>query len=131
MYRRSVLLLAAWCFVTRALGEQGVAVEAKKNLLMIISDQHRWDCLSEAGNPIIHTPNLDQLAKEGAHFTRAYTICPVCCPSRTSMLAGQTPEQTKVRGNADMSTGPRMMTFDRILLSGGWSGEYHGKYHSP
>lgn len=103
----------------------------KLNLLMVISDQHRWDCLSEAGHPIIKTPNLDQLAKDGVHFTRAYTVCPVCCPSRTSMLAGQTPEQTQVRGNSEMATGPRMMTYDRVLLANGWGGEYHGKYHSP
>ena len=48
----------------------------KINLMMIISDQHRWDCLGEAGNKIIKTPVLDQLAKDGAHFTQAYTVCP-------------------------------------------------------
>ncbi|EOD33207.1 hypothetical protein EMIHUDRAFT_202442 [Emiliania huxleyi CCMP1516] len=103
----------------------------KLNLLMIISDQHRWDCLGEAGNTIIHTPNLDQLARDGAHFTKAYTVCPICAPSRTSMLAGQSPEQTKVRGNGDLTTAPRRMTYDRVLLESGWSGEYKGKYHSP
>ena len=72
----------------------------KLNLLMIISDQHRWDALGEAGNQIIRTPVLDKLARDGAHFTNAYTICPVCCPSRTSMLAGRPPEQTGVRGTA-------------------------------
>ena len=72
----------------------------KLNLLMIISDQHRWDALGEAGNQIIRTPVLDKLARDGTHFTNAYTICPVCCPSRTSMLAGRPPEQTGVRGTA-------------------------------
>ena len=73
----------------------------KLNLLMIISDQHRWDALGEAGNQIIRTPVLDKLARDGTHFTNAYTICPVCCPSRTSMLAGRPPEQTGVRGNGN------------------------------
>ena len=103
----------------------------KLNLLMIISDQHRWDVAGHAGNDIIKTPNLDQLAKDGVHFSKAYTICPVCCPSRTSMLAGRTPEQTQVRGNREMATGPRQNTYDRVLLANGWGGEYHGKYHSP
>jgi hypothetical protein len=53
------------------------------NVLMIISDQHRSDALSEAGNTVIHTPNLDKLAQEGVRFTKAYTICPVCVPSRS------------------------------------------------
>ena len=130
---RGGLAAAAACWLAAAASVQGGdgAPPKNNNLLMIISDQHRWDCLSEAGNPTIRTPNLDQLAKDGAHFTAAYTVCPVCCPSRTSMLAGQTPEQTQVRGNAEMSTGPRVMTYDRALLANGWAGEYHGKYHSP
>eukprot|EP01043_Picozoa_sp_COSAG02_P085230 COSAG02_NODE_22915_length_736_cov_0.695447_1_plen_187_part_10 len=98
---------------------------------MIISDQHRWDCLGAAGNAVIRTPNLDQLAREGAHFTKAYSVCPVCCPSRTSMLSGLTPEQNQVKGNRGISAAPRQMTYDRVLLANGWSGEYHGKYHSP
>ena len=84
-----MLRLAAAACVLAAMPDRALASKAEKlNLLMILSDQHRWDCLGEAGNPIIHTPNLDQLARDGAHFTRAYTVCPVCCPSRTSMLSG-------------------------------------------
>lgn len=108
-----------------------VAVESKVNLLMIISDQHRWDALGQAGNQIIQTPNLDSLAREGVRFTNAYSICPVCCPSRTSMLAGRTPEQTQVRGNRGIATAPRAVTYDSVLLTNGWRGEYKGKYHSP
>jgi arylsulfatase A-like enzyme len=104
---------------------------AKFNVLTIISDQHRWDCLGEAGNTIIHTPVLDQLAQDGVHFTKAYTVCPVCSPARSSMLAGRTPEQTQVMGNTDIATAPRQMTYDRLLLANGWGGEYQGKYHSP
>ena len=126
---------AAACLALMAVGPHHAPAASPKagklNLLMILSDQHRWDCVGESGNPTIHTPNLDQLAKDGAHFTRAYTVCPVCCPSRTSMLSGLTPEQTKVTGNREMSTGPRQMTYDRVLLANGWAGEDHGKYHSP
>ena len=103
----------------------------KLNLLMIISDQHRWDCLGEAGNVIIETPVLDKLAQDGAHFTNAYTICPVCCPSRASMLTGRPPSQTQVKGNRDIATAPRAMTYDRVLLANGWRGMYKGKFHAP
>lgn len=103
----------------------------KLNLLQIIADQHRWDCLGNAGNTIIHTPNLDKLAKDGVYFTNAYTICPICAPARTSMLAGRTPEQIKMAGNSDITTAPRQMTYDRVLFSNGWVGEYKGKYHAP
>ena len=130
---------AGWSCITAASSSTASATAGistatgagKLNLLMIISDQHRWDCVGTAGNEIIHTPVLDKLAQDGVHFSNAYTVCPVCCPSRTSMLSGQTPEQTQVRGNADIKTAPRAMTYDRVLLANGWLGEYTGKYHSP
>ena len=46
-------------------------------------------------------------------------------------LGGLSPEQNQVKGNRGISAAPRQMTYDRVLLANGWSGEYHGKYHSP
>ena len=53
-----------------------------KNLLFIIVDQQRYDALSITGNPIVKTPNLDKLAKQGAYFKNAYTPVAVCGPSQ-------------------------------------------------
>jgi len=60
------------------------------NILLVTSDQQRWDTLGYL-NPAIHTPNLDRMAAEGILFERAYTVNPVCTPSRCSMLTGQYP----------------------------------------
>ena len=61
----------------------------KPNILLITSDQHRADCLGFAGHPCIRTPHLDQLAFEGIHFVNAYADCPICIPSRTSIITGR------------------------------------------
>ena len=103
------------------------------NLLFIITDQQRWDAMSCAGNPVLKTPNLDQLARDGARFNRFYSACPVCVPARTVILTGHSIESNHVLNNkdADLADAPPFPSFDQILLRSGYHGEYHGKYHSP
>ena len=60
-----------------------------KNILFIMFDQLRWDYLSCAGHPHLHTPNIDALATEGVRFTRAYCQSPVCGASRMSFYTGR------------------------------------------
>ena len=52
------------------------------NLLVILTDQQRFDTIGALGNPAIRTPNMDRLAAGGMRFERAYAHCPVCNPSR-------------------------------------------------
>ena len=64
------------------------------NVLLIHSDQHRWDCVGRrAHHPQLRTPNLDRLAAEGVDFTNAHTPSPICTPARASLLTGQWPHQ--------------------------------------
>ena len=63
----------------------------RPNVVLLYTDQQRWDTIRAGGNPHIHTPNLDQLAEEGVLFENAFCNCPVCMPSRQSMLSGQYP----------------------------------------
>ena len=70
-----------------------------KNLLFIIVDQQRYDALSIAGNPIVKTPNLDKLARQGAYFKNAYTPVAVCGPARSSILTGTTMNTHQVTTN--------------------------------
>lgn len=71
------------------------------NILLILGDQHRADCLGVANQnatpdvsvqPAAYTPRLDRLGREGAVFTRAYTPAPVCSPARQALLSGHPPE---------------------------------------
>ena len=63
----------------------------KINILFIMDDQHRGDCIGVAGADWLKTPNLDRLANEGAMFTRAYTSMPSCLPARAAVLTGLRP----------------------------------------
>lgn len=63
----------------------------RPNVLLLYTDQQRADALACAGNPHIHTPNLDRLAGDGMLLTHAFCNSPVCMPSRQSMLSGQYP----------------------------------------
>jgi choline-sulfatase len=64
------------------------AANRRKNVLIVMSDQHKRDCLGAAGDRVAHTPNLDKLAGESIRFTSAYCSNPVCTPSRASLLTG-------------------------------------------
>ena len=77
-------------------GRKGSAVEAvarrrRPNILFLMTDQHRWDCLGCVGNRVIKTPNLDRLAREGALFPNAYSSTPTCTPARAALLTGLSP----------------------------------------
>lgn len=65
----------------------------KPNVLVIFADQMRADTMGCAGHPLIKTPNLDRLAREGIHFQRAYSPDPICVPARASFTTGNYPHK--------------------------------------
>ncbi len=62
--------------------------KSQKNLLIIISDEHRKDAMGCVGHGVVKTPNLDALAARGAVFENAYTASPMCVPTRASLACG-------------------------------------------
>ena len=62
------------------------------NLLFIMCDQQRYDCIGYSNIRPVKTPNIDGLAKKGAWFKNAYTPIPVCAPARQSIICGKRPE---------------------------------------
>jgi len=66
----------------------------RPNVLFVMCDQLRADAIGAYGNSIIHTPNLDRLAKRGVLFTKAYSTCPVCIPARYTIRTGCEPYNT-------------------------------------
>ena len=71
-----------------------------RNLLFILSDEHRRDVAGCYGDPIAITPNIDALAARGARFRNAYTPCPICVPARAALATGRWVYQTKSWDNA-------------------------------
>ncbi len=61
------------------------------NILFLMADQFRGDCIGAAGADWIETPNLDYLAREGVLFSNAYSSVPSCLPARTAILTGKSP----------------------------------------
>jgi arylsulfatase A-like enzyme len=75
----------------------------KPNLLLLMADQHRADCVGAAGNPAIHTPNLDRLARGGVTFRHAYSSTPTCTPARAALLTGMSPWNHGLLGYGDVA----------------------------
>jgi arylsulfatase A-like enzyme len=62
--------------------------KSKPNIIFILTDDQRWDALGYAGNKIIRTPEMDELAREGVYFKNAIVTTPICAASRASILTG-------------------------------------------
>lgn len=60
----------------------------RPNILLILTDDQRFDAMGCAGNPIIQTPNVDRLAREGVRFERNFVTTPICAASRASIFTG-------------------------------------------
>lgn len=69
-------------------------------MLFVVTDQQRFDTIRALGNTDVHTPNLDRLAARGVVLSEAYATCPVCVPSRYTMMSGSEPTRTDVYDNA-------------------------------
>ncbi len=70
----------------------------KYNVLLLMTDQHRFDVLGCMGNKEIETPHLDRLAAEGTVFKSAYSACPSCIPARAKLLTGMSQWHTGILG---------------------------------
>ena len=130
---RSVMLVfglaAAFCFQPAVANEtiQSPTV-ARPNVLFILCDDLRWDCLSYAGHPHVKTPHIDRLAREGLFFKNTFCTTSLCSPSRASILSGLYAHAHGVTNNfteypADLAS------FPRLLQSSGYETGYVGKYH--
>jgi len=101
---------------------------SRPNILLIFTDQQRWDTIHALGNPIIRTPHLDRLVREGTSFTNAYTPSPVCVPARASMMYGQYPHRTGATYNGDPMPEDRP-SFMGLLSQAGYRTHGVGKMH--
>ena len=76
--------------------------KTQPNILLIFTDMQRADTIAALGNPVIKTPNLDRLVREGTSFDNCFSPSPVCVPARCCMHYGKYPQSTKVFDNYDM-----------------------------
>ncbi len=85
--RHLLLLLVLLCSTTAARAD----APTKYNFVFILIDDMGWRDLGCYGSSFFETPNIDQLAASGVRFTNGYAACPVCSPTRASIIAGKYP----------------------------------------
>lgn len=92
---------------------------ARPNILLLVADQHRFDCLGATGRfAAIRTPNLDRLAAGGAFFEHAFTPNPVCAPARQALLSGLSPDSYGGLWNPDFLATPTLQPAPGFYTAG-------------
>ena len=74
----------------------GLAAQPRTNFVFFLVDDLGWRDLGCFGSPFYETPNVDGLAASGVRFTNAYAACPVCSPTRSSIMTGKYPVRVRV-----------------------------------
>jgi arylsulfatase A-like enzyme len=121
------------------------AAQTKMNFVFILADDFGARDLSCYGNRFWSSPNIDRIAREGARFTNAYAACPVCSPTRASIVTGRYPAATGVTdwipGRPSDPKGPvttprtatelklAETTFAEALKTAGYRSASVGKWH--
>jgi len=100
------------------------------NLVVIYSDDHRFDASGFAGHPFVETPSLDRLAAEGVVFTNAFVTSSLCSPSRASLLTGVDVARHGVVNNFTPWS-DQNRTFFESLAQRGYRSAFIGKWHMP
>ena len=104
------------------------ASRRRPNILFIMTDQHRFDCLGANGNTLIRTPNLDRLAARSANLQNAFVQAPVCVPSRVTWFTGRYPHSHRNRVNYTPLTKAEVLMQKR-LQQAGYATAAVGKLH--
>ncbi len=102
--------------------------QGRPNIVFVLCDDMRWDCMGVAGHPHLKTPHIDRLAHEGVTFRNAFCTTSLCSPSRASILSGLYAHSHHVTNNfteypADLPSFPRQ------LHDAGYETAYIGKWH--
>jgi len=116
--------LCWWCAISL-----GQSTDKPYNVVFILSDDHRYDFMGFMDKvPGLETPNMDRMAREGAHLQNAFVSTALCSPSRASILTGQYAHtHTIVDNNAPLPEG--LTFFPQYLQQKGYKTGFFGKWH--
>lgn len=113
---------------TRAPQASQAARTQPRNIIIVLTDDHRYDALGFMGHPFLETPHLDSLAKNGVHFKNAFVTTALCSPSRASILTGQYAHRHRVVDNNN-PVPPGTIVFAEQLQRAGYDTAFVGKWH--
>lgn len=100
----------------------------RPNVIVVFTDQQRWDTTGAHGNPLDLTPNFDTMARLGTHVVQAFTSQPVCAPARAAIQTGRYPTSTGVYRNG-IPLPHDTRTLAHHFRAAGYQTGYIGKWH--
>ena len=114
--------------VPKKVKPQKIIGATPRNVVFILSDDHRYDAMSFMGHPLAETPHLDDMAKSGVHVKNAFVTTSICSPSRASILTGLYTFRHRVVDN--QSPVPEgSLFFPQYLQKAGYNTAFIGKWH--
>lgn len=126
---RAFLALAVW-LLPAAMAAAQPQTARPRNVIFILSDDHRYDFMSfmKGAPPFLETPNLDRMAKQGAHLQNAFVTTSLCSPSRASILTGQYAHRHGIVDNTSPIPSGTVF-FPQHIQEAGYRTAYIGKWH--
>lgn len=99
-----------------------------RNVVLIVTDDQRWNSFSFLRHPFVTTPSFDRMAQQGTHFANAFVTTSLCCPSRATMLTGLYAHAHNVLDNTG-ELDPAFPTYATLLSNAGIDTAHIGKWH--
>lgn len=140
----TVIAFCIFVFFQSCIDSNSKSVNSNTNVVFLLVDDLGWNDISCYGTTYHETPNIDQLAKSGIRFTNAYASCPVCSPTRASILTGKNParlnitdwipgsdpKNRKLLGTEDKHEMPlEEVSLAETLKTNGYNTAFFGKWH--
>ncbi|MCP4777486.1 MAG: sulfatase [Planctomycetaceae bacterium] len=99
-----------------------------RNVVFVLTDDHRYDAMGFMGHPFLETPHLDSLASNGVHLKNAFVTTSLCSPSRASILTGLYTHKHRVIDNNRLVPEGTLF-FPQYLQQAGYKTGFIGKWH--
>ncbi len=133
--RKTLIFAAFLCLPHAVPAKSPPALEIEKlgdgkprNVVFILTDDHRYDAMGFMGHPFLKTPHLDSIAEAGVHLKNAFVTTSLCSPSRASILTGLYTHKHRVIDN-NRAVPEGTIYFPQYLQQAGYQTGYFGKWH--
>ncbi len=128
--RRSFIQSASCGLAALTAGQSFGSVRKRRNVVFVLSDDHRYDFMGfmKGAPAFLETPNMDRMAREGAHLANAFVSTSLCSPSRASILTGQYMRHHGIVDNQRPAPEGTVF-FPKYLQEAGIKTAFIGKWH--
>lgn len=135
--RRTVLKLIAGAVGATTCDLSGLEAAASQlagqgerpNIVCLLGEGLRWDEFSSAGNPLLHTPNMDRIGREGCTFKNSFVVNALCLPARATALTGMYSHSTGAVSNEQGTIDKKYPLVSDLLQEAGYETAFIGKSH--